>query len=128
MHWQNKIVLALIISLITLAGKASSDDCSISFLIQNEKEVYTINDTITVLIKVALDKEFCDEAGDATKVFSNGLRIIKRSKWKKTTETTIAQKLVLTVLSSKKERTLTAYRKTAHYNCFKQQQFEVEKE
>lgn len=120
---KTKIVLLLLFSLFSLAVIARAEVCEISIAVQNEKAHYTINDTITVLVKVQLDKEFCDEAGDATKIFGKGLKIIERSKWKKLSETTLGQKLHLTVLKKDDERILTVYRKTAHYNCFQQKEF-----
>ncbi len=106
-----------------MAVHAGSKGCEISLLVQNQKESYTENDTITVLVKVLFDQDFCDDAGKATKIFSKGLKIEKRSVWKKLSENSVGQKLVLTVLKDYKKGTITAYRKTEHYNCFKQLDF-----
>lgn len=110
----------------SIIGSASPKSCSINIIVQNERQVYHVQDTITVLVKVFLDKDFCKEAADETKIFSKGLKIIERSDWKKISDTLVGQKLILTVQHKPVNRMLTVYRKTAHYNCFEQKKFKVE--
>ncbi len=121
-----------LITLLTIAlsinSLASEKDCSISFDVKNEKETYFANDTIIVLVKVELDDDFCDEAAEATKVFCKGLKICERSEWNTISKNTVGQKLTLTVLSGKNKSVITAYRKTGHYNCFSQIEFNVREE
>jgi len=105
--------------------QATTKECNISIIVQNEKEKYKIGDTITVLIKVELEGEICDDAGEATKVFCKGLKILEQSDWKKISESTVGQKVTLSVIKSKDASTLTIYRKTGHYNCFRQREFEI---
>lgn len=119
----SKILILIICAFLSDAALASTKDCSINIIVQNEKATYSTNETITVLVKVQLDDEFCDEAGDVTKIFSKGLKITNRSEWKKLAKNTLGQKLTLTVLGKEKEQILTVYRKTAHYNCFEQKRF-----
>lgn len=123
MFFKLKIFLFALFALLSGTAFAYNNDCQISITVQHEKEMYLVGDTVTVLIKVKLDKPFCDDAGDATKVFSKGVKIEKRSEWKRLSETEVGQKLLLTVLNKGKEKTLTVYRKTAHYNCFEQKTF-----
>lgn len=125
MFFKIKIFLFALFGLLSVTALAYSNGCQISILVQHEKETYVVGDTITVLIKVKLDKAFCEKAGDATKVFSKGVKIEKRSEWKKLSNTEVGQKLLLTVLNKSKEKTLTVYRKTAHYNCFEQKAFKT---
>ncbi|MCY1719705.1 hypothetical protein OU798_05090 [Prolixibacteraceae bacterium Z1-6] len=115
-----KIQFIVLLSLLYVATYATEKDCEITFFVQNEKQTYTINDTIIILVKVRLDKDFCDEAADATKVFSKGLKIEERSEWKRLSDDTVGQKLVLTVLPNYENRIITVYRKTGHYSCFQQ--------
>jgi hypothetical protein len=125
MNVKFKILILLIFSQFILANNTYAEGCEIKISVQNEKEEYAINDTIVVLVKVTLNQEFCDEAGEATKIFSKGLKIIERSSWTKISDSTLEQKLVLTVLNKSNEKTFTVYRKTAHYNCFKQMEFKI---
>lgn len=122
---RSKILFLLVFSLLSLAGKASTEGCAITIAVQNEKQAYAIGDTIVVLVKVTLEKEFCDEARDITKVFSKGLKIVERSEWRRISEKIVGQKLVVTVLNKGSEKKLTVYRKTAHYNCFEQKEFNI---
>lgn len=120
-----KLFLLLLICILVANANTAPKGCEIGFVVQNSKIEYTSNDTITVLVKVKLDEAFCDEAGGVTKIFCKGLKIEKRSEWKKMTENTLGQKLVLTVLRRTNMGTLTAYRKTGHYDCFRQIKFNI---
>ncbi len=117
---ERKILFLLTACLLWLTFPALAKDCQIRIVVQNEKQEYTTGDTISVLIRVKLADDFCDEAGDATKVFSQGLKITKRSDWKKISKYEVGQKLLITVLKPQSKAVITAYRKTGHYNCFQQ--------
>lgn len=120
------LLFLCLVSAVIASANGGNKDCEISFSVKDEKLKYNYSDTITVMVKVKLDEEFCDEAADATKIFSRGLKIENRSEWKKISETTVGQKLVLTVLKKGTNKTLTVYRKNAHYNCFEQLEFNIE--
>lgn len=120
---KTKILVLILLCFFYILGNSQTKDCKISFVVQNKKTTYICNDTIIILVKVQLDKDFCDEAGDVTKIFCKGLKIKKRLKWIRISQTTLVQKLVLIVLDRKDKGTLTAYRKTGHYNCLQQIEF-----
>lgn len=121
----NRLSIAFLIYLIPFQLYSQTKDCQIYINVQNEKESYRIGDTLSVSIKVELEDEICDDAGDAVKIFSKGLKIIERSDWKKISETMVGQKLLMTVIESKNSTTLTIYRKTGHYNCFREKEFNI---
>lgn len=125
-----KIISLLFLLSTTLHNNAlaSEKDCNISFEIKNEKEIYSTNDTIIVLIKVEFNEDFCDEAAEITKVFCKGLKICERSEWITISKKMVGQKLTLTVLQGRNKKIITAYRKTGHYNCFKQVEVRVKQE
>jgi len=125
MRWTFKIFFLLLISFIWSNSFGQEKECSIEILVQNEKTFYSANDTIIVLVKVYLEEDFCDDAANATKIFGKGVKIIKSSNWEKLTNSSVGQKLTLSVLEDKKQAVLTVYRKTGHYNCFQQKKFNI---
>lgn len=124
----NKILYAYIITHIVLTACALSTtakDCNITIIVENEKERYLIGDTITILVKVELEDKICESSGDANKIFCKGLEILEHSSWEKISENVVGKRLSLAVVESKIQSTLTVYRKTGHYNCFRQRKFNV---
>ncbi|WP_347838300.1 hypothetical protein [uncultured Draconibacterium sp.] len=124
-----KSLLLIFLTILIHNGLANTKKCRIVFEIENKIQQYSINDTIVVWVKVELDEDFCDDAGDITKVFAKGLKICERSEWKRIAQKKVGQQLTLAVLKGKGKKMLTAYRKTGHYNCFNQVEFNcMEKE
>jgi hypothetical protein len=63
-------------------GTMSSSACEIFFeIINKEKTVYSVNDTIVVKANVILTHRICPVALEQTELLTNGLKIIADKKW-----------------------------------------------
>lgn len=100
--------------LVFFSAKPIPDGIEYSFqIIENNKEIYTIGDTLSLIIKATQNTRVCAEGVDKTKIFTKGLAIIWQTDWMNTTNNTYEKKITLAVKGNKKnDACITAFRQS----------------
>lgn len=91
-----------------------------------EKNIYAINDSLKIEIKVYMPPEICLDGMELTKVYISGLSILNQEDWKHFGNGIWVKNMSLVIRQNKKnESKITVTRKADKGHFFKQKKFKV---
>lgn len=82
---------------------AQNANATISFT-NNEKDIYSIGDTLKILIQINMPPQICSDGMQKTKIYLSGLEINKQVEWKQKNNSLWEKEMELIVHSTKKEQ------------------------
>lgn len=82
----------------------------VSFEIVNEKEKYTVNDTVIVKVSIKYTHRQCEFTIEQTEFQLQGLKLLKATKWKELNIGNYERKVML-VIDEETDRSLTVQRR-----------------
>lgn len=122
---KTKLLFVLLLGLIATSTLIGQPHHQCNILVQNEKEAYSVGDTIVAIIMVKIDNKLCKDANDAPNIYTKGLKMVEHSNWRRISDSELGEKLVFVVTTKRKEKVLTVCGETAYYNCFRQKIFAI---
>jgi hypothetical protein len=104
----------------------NSYSATLDLKLQEPKQFYVKGDTAIVLVKYTFEQDLCDDAVLKTKFFGKGLKILKKTKWRKLSAKVFTRKVMIKVKRDKK-LVFTAVRNASKDEVFEQLELPVRK-